>query len=164
MFCRAICRSHVSWFQGDLLGGVVQQDPSGASNTRSTLWNNHTVKFGWYVQGIYPPMTDGSHINIVEQSKQKNIIATGDDYGLVNTYRSPCLEDHHARSYRGHSEHVTNVKIHGPEMQTMCSLGGQDQTLIQWRKLDPSEHQQWWTKQVEKENTFNVDAEKGEHT
>lgn len=69
-------------------------------------------------------------------SKNQTIIATGDDYGLVNTYRSPCKEDHKARSYRGHSEHVTNVKIYGDEMQTMLSLGGQDQTLIQWKKSD----------------------------
>ena len=113
-----------------------KQDPSGASNTTSTTWMNHTVKFGWYVEGIFPPGTDGSHINIVEMSKNQTIIATGDDYGLVNTYRSPCKEDHKARSYRGHSEHVTNVKIYGDEMQTMLSLGGQDQTLIQWKKSD----------------------------
>ena len=106
------------------------QVPGGASATTSTTWASHTVKFGWFVDGIYPPGTDGSHINIVEMSKDQQIIATGDDYGLVNLYRSPCREDHKAKSYRGHSEHVTNVKIHGEEMETMCSLGGQDQTLI----------------------------------
>lgn len=102
------------------------QSPGGASATTSTTWMSHTVKFGWFVQGIFPPGTDGSHINIVEQSKDGTIIATGDDYGLVNIYRSPCLEDHKARSYRGHSEHVTNVKIYGDEKATMLSLGGQD--------------------------------------
>ena len=54
------------------------------------------------------------------------MIATGDDYGLVNVYRSPCHEGHKARSYRGHSEHVTNVKIYGDEKDTMLSIGGQD--------------------------------------
>jgi len=67
-------------------------------------------------------------------SKDQTVIATGDDYGLVNLYRSPCREDHQARSYRGHSEHVTNIKINGDNKETMCSLGGQDQTLIQWVK------------------------------
>ena len=110
-----------------------KQVPGGASATTSTTWTNHTVKFGWFVDGIYPSGTDGTHINIVEMSKNQEVIATGDDYGLVNLYRSPCREDHKARSYRGHSEHVTNVKIHGDGMETMCSLGGQDQTLIQWR-------------------------------
>ena len=113
-----------------------KQVPGGASATTSTTWTNHTVKFGWYVEGIYPSGTDGTHINIVELSKNQELIATGDDYGLVNVYRNPCREDHKARSYRGHSEHVTNVKMHGDTMETMCSLGGQDQTLIQWRLKD----------------------------
>mmetsp|Transcript_2648 Transcript_2648/g.3657 ORF Transcript_2648/g.3657 Transcript_2648/m.3657 type:complete len:130 (+) Transcript_2648:490-879(+) len=47
---------------------IKKQDPSGASNTTSTTWMNHTVKFGWFVEGIFPPGTDGSHINIVEMS------------------------------------------------------------------------------------------------
>ena len=68
-------------------------------------------------------------------SKDQTLIATGDDYGLVNVYRSPCREDHKAKSYRGHSEHVTNVKIFEDDNSMMFSLGGQDQTLIQWRKV-----------------------------
>ena len=114
--------------------GTRKQVPGGASATVATQWDNHTVKFGWFVDGIYPPGTDGSHINIVEMSHDQQLIATGDDYGLVNLYRSPCREDHKARSYRGHSEHVTNVKIWGDTAEIMCSLGGQDQTLIQWRQ------------------------------
>lgn len=107
-----------------------KQVPGGASATTSTTWANHTVKFGWFVDGIFPPGTDGSHINIVEMSDEQTLIATGDDYGLVNVYRSPCREGNQARSYRGHSEHVTNVKIYGDEKDTMLSLGGQDQTMI----------------------------------
>ena len=112
-----------------------KQEPGGASATTSTVWDNHTVKFGWFVEGIYPAGTDGSHINIVDMSKDQTLIATGDDYGLVNVYRSPCREDHKAKSYRGHSEHVTNVKIFEDDNSMMFSLGGQDQTLIQWRKV-----------------------------
>lgn len=110
------------------------QVPGGASATTSTAWASHSVKFGWFVEGIYPPGTDGSHINAVEMSKSQTCVATGDDYGLVNLYRSPCREGHAARSYRGHSEHVTNVKLRGEDiLSCMLSLGGQDQTLIQWR-------------------------------
>jgi len=46
-----------------------KQVPGGASATTSTKWSSHTVKFGWFVDGIYPSGTDGSHINIVEMSK-----------------------------------------------------------------------------------------------
>ena len=48
--------------------GTRKQVPGGASATVATQWDNHTVKFGWFVDGIYPPGTDGSHINIVEMS------------------------------------------------------------------------------------------------
>ena len=47
----------------------LTQVPGGASATTSTTWANHTVKFGWFVEGIYPAGTDGTHINIVDMSK-----------------------------------------------------------------------------------------------
>ena len=108
-----------------------KQDPSGASNTVDVEWMNHSCKFGWRVDGIFPPGTDGTHVNRVEMSPNQELIATGDDYGLVNVYRNPCREDHKARSYRGHSEHVTNVKFYG-DGKWLVSTGGQDQTTIQW--------------------------------
>ena len=90
-----------------------KQDPSGASGTVATEWSNQTCKFGWRVDGIYPPGTDGTHVNSVEMSQDELLIATGDDYGLVNLYRNPCRKGHQARSYRGHSEFVTQVKFYG---------------------------------------------------
>lgn len=30
------------------------QDPSGAENTKDTVWATHTVKLGWDVTGIHP--------------------------------------------------------------------------------------------------------------
>jgi hypothetical protein len=53
------------------------------------------------------------------------MIATGDDYGLVNIYRNPCLEKHHARSFRGHSEHVTRVRFMEND-EYIISIGGMD--------------------------------------
>lgn len=109
-----------------------KQDPSGASNNRGTDWSNHSVKFGWRVEGIFPPGTDGTHVNAVERSRDASLIATGDDFGLVNIYRNPCKEKHLAKSYRGHSEHVTNVRFHG-DGEFLISTGGQDMTVIQWK-------------------------------
>lgn len=71
-----------------------KQDSAGASNTVGTQWATSTCKLGWSVQGIYPPGCDGTHINGVDFSKNQSLIATGDDYGLVNIYRNPCLEEH----------------------------------------------------------------------
>lgn len=106
-----------------------KQDKSGASNTVDTEWASQSAKFGWRVAGIFPPGQDGSHINTVDESKVQNMIATGDDFGLVNIYRNPCEEKHEARMYRGHSEHVTNVKFLG-DGQFLVSTGGQDKTII----------------------------------
>jgi WD40 repeat protein len=44
------------------------QDPSGASNTTSTIWASHHCKFGWLVDGIFPKGTDGTHINGVDMN------------------------------------------------------------------------------------------------
>ena len=73
---------------------TMKRDPSGASNTRETVWKSQNCKLGWNVQGIYPPGCDGSHINTVAMSFDSSLICSGDDYGLVTIYRNPCLEGH----------------------------------------------------------------------
>ena len=106
-----------------------KRDPSGASNTVKTVWADHTCKFGWCVNGIFPAGTDGSHINSVAMSKDQKLIACGDDYGLVNVYRNPiCLVEgkgkpHQAALYRGHSEFVTRVKF-SSDNKYIFSAGG----------------------------------------
>ena len=134
-YLRSTCGAYELLFWCPDNPGNKKQDPSGASNTVGTDWMNHSCKFGWRVDGIYPPGTDGTHVNRVELSPDNTLIATGDDYGLVNVYRNPCREEHLARAFRGHSEHVTNVKFYG-EGEWLTSTGGQDQTTIQWKKAD----------------------------
>lgn len=112
--------------------GKKKRDPAGASNTTDVVWASQTTKFGWNVQGIFPAGTDGSHVNSVAMSKDQKLIASGDDYGLVNVYRNPLLEGHKGHMYRGHSEHVTHVKF-SDDGKYLFSTGGQDQTTIQWR-------------------------------
>ncbi|CDW73957.1 help domain containing protein [Stylonychia lemnae] len=114
-----------------------EQDKSGASNTTRTQWATQTCKLGWNVEGIYPEGCDGTHINTVDQCNKHQIIATGDDYGLVNIYRNPVRTNKHAaRSFRGHSEHVTKVKFMN-EGEYLISIGGMDQTIIQWKLAVP---------------------------
>lgn len=113
------------------------QDKSGASNTRDMIWASQSCKLGWHVEGIFPEGCDGTHINGVDGCNELNLIATGDDYGLVNIYRNPCrTKKHVARSFRGHSEHVTQVKFMN-RGDFLISIGGMDQTVIQWRKVVP---------------------------
>ena len=96
----------------------------GASATVDTVWADHHAKFGWRVDGIYPPGTDGTHVNSCTNTRDKMLIATGDDYGLVNVYRNPCREGHKSAGYRGHSEHVTRVAFAGDTGRILVSTGG----------------------------------------
>ena len=109
-----------------------QQDKSGRSNTTSTVWATKTVKFSWDTQGIYPKGCDGTHINSVAGSSDGQLLATGDDYGLVNLFRDPCIKGR-PRSYRGHSEHVVRVMFSADD-SNLYSIGGYDQTLMQWKR------------------------------
>ncbi|MFN9902913.1 MAG: hypothetical protein ACK55Z_29885 [bacterium] len=58
---------------------------------------------------MFPPGCGGSHINSCCFNKDQSLIASGDDWGLLRTYRNPLLEGHESKMYRGHSEHVTRV-------------------------------------------------------
>lgn len=110
------------------------QDPAGLSKTKDFQWASGSLKIGWDVEGIFPSGEDGSHINGVDVSKDKQLLATGDDFGLVNIYRYPCMSlKHRARSYAGHSEHVVRT-IFTPEADKLFTIGGYDKTVIQWRR------------------------------
>jgi len=107
------------------------QDPSGRSNLQNVEWATETVKFGWQVQGIYPAGTDGTHINCVNKSPCGQYLITGDDWCLLRIFNNPCLSGHKPRSFRGHSEFVTNCIFVGDKIFT---VGGYDQTLMQWKQ------------------------------
>lgn len=129
-YIRSVCGAHELLF---FSGETYQQDPSGASNTVAVDWATGHAKFGWLVDGIFPAGTDGTHINGVDFSKDKTLIATGDDYGLVNIFRNPCRSGHLPISLRGHSEHVVRVAFHKNDSY-LFSVGGYDQTVMQFKR------------------------------
>ncbi len=129
-YIRSCCGAHELLFF--TIDGYAQ-DPSGASNTKGIEWAGNSAKFGWLVEAIFPKGTDGTHVNGVDFSSDKSLIATGDDYGMVNFFRNPCRFPSKPTSLRGHSEHVVRVKFHCGD-NYMFSVGGYDQTLFQWKK------------------------------
>lgn len=109
-------------------------DSAGLSNTKEYQWASYSAKIGWDVEGIYPSGEDGSHINGVDVSKDMKLIATSDDFGLLNVYRYPCVNiKHKARSYCGHSEHVVRA-VFTPDGDRLFTIGGYDKAVIQWRR------------------------------
>lgn len=97
---------------------------------------------GWPVAGIWKDSYAQSDINAVCQSYSPsgepsgNVIAVGDDDGMVNLYRFPApISRAKGKEYSGHASHVTNVRFNSGNM--LVTLGGGDHTLMQWR-LEPA--------------------------
>lgn len=110
----------------------LSQIASGASQFRDQHWSTYTVKLGWWVQGVFPPATDGTHVNGVDRTKDEKIILTADDWGLVNLYRNPCLKGAKAKSFRAHSSHVVRGLFNENDTY-VYSVGGYDKTLMMWK-------------------------------
>jgi len=108
------------------------QETGGAHALRDEQWATWSSRIGWPVQGVYPAGVDGSHINGVDRSKSGHLVATGDDWRLVNILRNPCLKGGKPVSYAGHSEHVVRAKFDNQD-KYLYSIGGYDRTLIQWQ-------------------------------
>ncbi|CAM9949274.1 unnamed protein product, partial [Phaeothamnion confervicola] len=98
-------------------------------------WATWTLPLGWPSQGIFPPGSDGTDVNAVCRSPDGSVLATGDDFGTVKLFRYPCVaRAATAKSYRGHSSHVTGVVFAraGGEKRVLLSTGGNDRTLLHW--------------------------------
>lgn len=90
---------------------------------------------------------DGSDINSVDRSPSGRYIATCDDFGKVNIFHYPAIEDKGAlfNSYTGHSSHVTCCRwISAPNAHKrnsksdsfLISIGGEDKCVFQWKHTD----------------------------
>ena len=107
----------------------------GAKLTSNLDWATGHAKFGWLVVGIFAKDVEGaSHINDVEFSPDQSLIATGDNYGLVNLWRNPARYGHRCISLRGHSEQVTRVRFMC-KGKYLISAGGHDKSIMQWRRV-----------------------------
>jgi len=106
---------------------------------RDVKWATFTIPLGWPVSGVWPTDSDGTDVNAVCRSAAGDIIAIGDDHGLVRVSRFPCIapgknEPAKSRDYLGHSAHVTNVRFF-PDDSTLISTGGNDCSVFQWKVI-----------------------------
>jgi WD40 repeat protein len=109
-----------------------KQLKSGATSLRDEVWATWTAKLGWPAQGVYEGVIDMTHVNTVDRSPNLKYLSAGNDWGHVAIFNYPCAEGTKSKSYKGHSEHVTNVKW-ALNNNFLLSTGGYDQTIIQWK-------------------------------
>lgn len=51
-------------------------------------WNTWTCTLGWFSKGIFP-INDGIDVNTCTRSRNRKVLATGDNFGRVNLFTYP---------------------------------------------------------------------------
>ncbi|XP_070301365.1 echinoderm microtubule-associated protein-like 1 isoform X3 [Salvelinus sp. IW2-2015] len=96
-------------------------------------WATSTCTLGFQVLGLWPDGSDGTDINAVSRSNEKQLLVTGDDFGKVCLFSYPCCQFRApSHVYGGHSSHVTNVNFLFDD-SCLVSTGGKDMSVMQWR-------------------------------
>ncbi|XP_020620193.1 echinoderm microtubule-associated protein-like 6, partial [Orbicella faveolata] len=138
--------THVDW---DSKGKLLQTN-SGAKErlffeaprgTRQTIATNKAKEIDWFTwtgvlgedcTGIWPPHSDITDVNAVDLTKDKKILATGDDFGFVKVFEYPVQgKNAKFKKYVGHSAHVTNVRWTNDDSR-LISVGGADTSVMVW--------------------------------
>nr|XP_015825503.2 echinoderm microtubule-associated protein-like 1 isoform X9 [Nothobranchius furzeri] len=101
--------------------------------TRDIDWATYTCTLGFHVFGLWPDGSDGTDVNAACRSSDRNLLATGDDFGKVHLFSYPCAQFRApSHVYSGHSSHVTNVSFLFDD-SFLVSTGGKDMSVMQWR-------------------------------
>ena len=112
-------------------------------------WFTWTGVLGLVVEGIWPPATDITDVNSTDLTKDKRILATGDDFGLVKLFEFPVKVNQTKpishpypllsqgkfakfKRYTGHSAHVTRVRW-TYDNSYLISIGGRDVATLVWK-------------------------------
>ncbi|PFX18604.1 Echinoderm microtubule-associated protein-like 6 [Stylophora pistillata] len=103
-----------------------------SSESKKIDWSTWTSVLGDDCSGIWPPHSDITDVNAVDLTKDKKILATGDDFGFVKLFEYP-VQGKHAKfkKYVGHSAHVTNVRWTSDDNH-LISVGGADTSVMVW--------------------------------
>uniref|UniRef100_A0A8C1VCP0 EMAP like 2 n=1 Tax=Cyprinus carpio TaxID=7962 RepID=A0A8C1VCP0_CYPCA len=106
-----------------------------ADVVRNLEWATSTCVLGFSVFGIWPEGADGTDINALCRSHDKNLLASADDFGKVHLFSNPCSQPRApSHIYGGHSSHVTNVAFLHDDSH-LISTGGKDTSILQWVKV-----------------------------
>lgn len=73
-----------------------------------------------------------SDVDAIERSKNGELLATGDDFGVVKLFKYPCVKEKASFTEAfGHSSHITKVKFTDKD-QFLISTGGNDLSVLVW--------------------------------
>ncbi|CAF3520544.1 unnamed protein product [Rotaria sp. Silwood1] len=102
-------------------------------------WSTFTSLKHKEVRGIWNKFAEKTSIVAIDGNNQLDIIAAGDEDGLIKLFRFPSEKrGAHFKKYNGHSSRVADVCfLH--DTSRLITIGSDDRTIMQWSFLSESD-------------------------